>query len=141
MAVKEPKSMDELVYFTKRDLDNGKGEVTCWTYKGNCPECGKGKMGKPINEKTGKAKIRAKEYVCPECKHTVEKEEYEETLMAQAKYKCPECSASGEIEFPFKRKTVQLFDVETQKKKAAKALQFPCEKCGYKINITKKMKE
>ena len=64
--LKEPESMDELVYYTNRDLDNG-GEAVCWVRRGKCPKCGKGMMGKPRNPKTGKAKIRASEYVCPEC--------------------------------------------------------------------------
>lgn len=141
MAIKEPESMDELVYFTMRDLEGGKGNVKCWVYKGKCPKCKKGTMGKPRDEKTGKVKIRAKEYVCPECNYTVEKVEYEETLDAQATYKCPHCGNEGAVEFPFKRKKVQLWDEEAQKKKAADAIQFQCEKCKGKINITKKMKE
>ena len=102
MAFEMPESMDELVYFTNRKFDNGK--VTCWVYRNDCPKCGKAKMGKPKDEKTGKPKIRAKEYVCEACGNTIEKKEYEETLNAQAIYDCPHCQNHGEIEIPFKRK-------------------------------------
>ena len=66
-----PNSMEECVYFTRRAVGNGK--AVAWVFKEDCPECGKAKMGKPVNEKTGKAKIRATEYVCPACNHTIEK--------------------------------------------------------------------
>lgn len=141
MAIKEPESMDELVYYTKRDLEGGKGTVTCWVYRQPCPKCKKGLMAKPRDPKTGKYKIRATEYVCEHCGYTVDKEEYVETLNGQAKYKCPHCSHEGTAEFPFKKKKVQLWDEEAQKKKSADAVQFQCEKCKGKINITKKMKE
>jgi len=141
MTIKEPENMDELVYFTNRQLSGGKGTVTAWTYKEKCPKCGKGIMGKPKDAKTGKVKIRATEYECPECKYSAPKEAYEDTLTCQAKYKCPKCSFEGDIEMPFIRKKVQLFDEETQKKKSVDALQFQCKKCSEKINITKKMKE
>ena len=59
MAVREPESMEELCYMTQRSVGNG--NVRAWVYRGDCPECGKAKMGKPIDEKTGRAKIRAKE--------------------------------------------------------------------------------
>ncbi len=128
MALEEPTDMNELVYYTSRDLDNG-GEVFCWVKRGKCPACGNGFMGKPKDEKTGKAKIRAKEYVCPECGHTVEKTEYEETLTAEAKYTCPECGKQGETTGPFKRKKVKGVDT----------LRLQCEHCGGNIDITKKM--
>ena len=87
-------------------------------------------MGKPKDEKTGKPKIRAKEYVCPECGHSEEKKEYEETLTAEIKYTCPKCGNEGEIEIPFKRKKIDGTD----------ALVFNCQQCNEKILITKKMK-
>ena len=87
--VTEPESMDQLVYMTQRKI--GDGFVKAWDYRNDCPKCGKAKMGKPRDEKTGKVKIRAKEYQCPECKYTVDKQEYEETLTAEIKYTCPKC--------------------------------------------------
>ncbi|MFQ5474234.1 MAG: hypothetical protein ACE5DM_00190 [Candidatus Nanoarchaeia archaeon] len=125
--VTEPTSMKELIYFTNRDI--GEGKATAWVYRGDCPKCRKGRMGKPVNEKTGKPKIRAKEYVCPECGNTVEKKEYEETLECEIKYRCPVCRHEGEITVPYKRKKFGGKD----------AVVFKCGKCSEKIAITKKM--
>jgi len=141
MVIKEPESAEGLIYFTNRQLDGGKGYARAWTYKGTCSKCKKGIMGKPKDPKTGKVKMRAKEYVCSECDNVEEKEAHEVTLHCQIKYKCPKCSHEGEIEIPFKRKKIKLFDEKTQKKKSADALQFECGKCKENINITKKMKE
>ncbi|HLF54635.1 MAG TPA: hypothetical protein VI612_02860 [Candidatus Nanoarchaeia archaeon] len=128
MALRQPESTDECVYFTRRAVD--KGHVMCWVFKEKCPKCGKAMMGKPRDPKTGDVKIRAKEYVCPECKYTVEKGEYEDTLTANIAYTCPHCSNKGETQIPYKRKTFE----------GAKALVFLCDKCKGKIPITKKMK-
>ena len=127
--VNEPESMEQLVYFTRRAI--GKGDVKAWVYKGKCPKCGKGLMGKPVDAKTGKAKIRSKDYVCPECGHEVEKQAYEETLECEIQYTCPECGTKGEASAPFKWKTFQ----------GVKSIVVPCEKCKSKIAVTKKMKE
>ena len=129
MSLREPLSADECVYLTNRYIDD-KGMVRCWVFKENCPKCGKGMMGKPRDLK-GKVKIRAKEYVCPECSYTVEKAAYELTLTANIDYTCPKCEHAGETEIPFKRKKVEGVD----------SLVFTCQKCGEKIPITKKMKE
>ena len=126
--VKEPESMEQLIYFTNRDV--GKGAVTAWVYKGLCPKCEKGLMAKPKNEKTGRPKIRATIYVCPECGYEVDKKEHEETLECEIKYTCPECGHKGETAVLFKRKTYQ----------GMKAVVFQCEKCDAKIPITKKLK-
>ena len=128
MSFKMPDSMDECVYFTRRAI--GDGKVVAWVYKQKCEKCGKALMGKPV-DKDGKVKIRAKEYVCPACKHTVEKKEYEESLTAQVVYTCPECKNEGEIEIPFKRKNVN----------GVQTLRAKCEKCNANIDITKKMKD
>ena len=128
MPLKQPESMEELIYFTRREMDGGK--VVVWVSKEMCPKCGKGLMGKPRGS-DGKVKIRAKEYECPECKHIVEKGEYEDTLTASITYTCPGCKHEGEIEIPFKRKKV----------KGVNALRFKCEECGYDIIVTKKMKK
>ena len=134
-----PESMDELIYMTRRTVGE-KGKIMAWAYRQKCPECGKGLMGKPVDAKTGKPKIRSKEYECPECKHSVEKQAYEETLECEIQYTCPKCEHAGEIAVPFKRKSFQIIDEETGKKKAAKAVVFNCESCNEKIGITKKMK-
>jgi hypothetical protein len=120
-----PESMDACVYFTRRVLE-GDGKAIAWVSKEDCPECGKGKMGKPRDK--GKVKIRAKEYVCPECNHTVEKEAYEETLTCNIQFTCPACKKEGEASVPFQRKSY----------KGVKAVVFTCD-CGEKLGITKKM--
>lgn len=127
--VTEPKSMDELVSHTLRELPNG-GKIRLWANKQECPKCHKAKMCKPKDKKTGRPKIRAKEYICPECDFTQEKEEYEDTLMAEAIYTCPECKKDGEWEGPFKRKNIQ----------GAKTIRVVCEHCGAFIDVTKKFK-
>lgn len=126
--LKKPSSMDECVYYTSRDIFNG--DITVWVFKEKCPKCGKGMMEKPRDDK-GKIKIRANEYVCPACKYTVSKEEYEDTLTASAEYTCPGCRSRGEGQIPFKRKNIQ----------GVKTLRFVCTKCGANMDVTQKMKE
>lgn len=128
MALKQPESMDECVYFTRRAVDSGK--VMCWVFRETCPKCKKGLMTKPYDEKAGKFKVRAKEYLCGECGHSVPKQEYEDTLTANIQYTCPHCGKQGETQVPYKRKTYQ----------GVKAIVFECNDCGKKIPITKKMK-
>ncbi len=125
--LKEPESMDEIIYFTQRTI--GAGKTRCWVFKQDCPKCRQAPMGKPVEK--GKVRIRAKEYVCPKCNYSVEKKAYEDTLTANVHYVCPSCSFSGYAQIPFRRKMVQ----------GIPTLQFECEKCKSKINITKKMKE
>lgn len=129
MAFVQPKSIKEVIYFTNRTLANGK-PLKAWTYKMECPKCKKAKMGKPINPKTGRPKIRATEYVCPECNYTEEKIAHEASLKIQATYTCPECGKEGESEGPYKRKTYQ----------GVSSYILNCEHCDAKIAITKKMK-
>jgi len=136
MSLRQPESMEECVYFTKRTI--GEGGVTTWVFKENCSKCGKALMGKPVEK--GKVKTRAKEYACPECGYTVSKEEYEDTLTANIGYICPHCGFEAETQIPFKRKKIQLVNEETGKKKSADALRFQCGKCGKDIDVTKKMK-
>ncbi len=138
MSLKEPASMDECVYFTNRIIGNGK--IKAWVFREKCPKCGKGLIGKPKDKKTGKTKIRAEKYVCAECSYEAEKEEYEDSLMANIKYTCPGCSHSGEIQTSFKRKKIQRLDEKTGKKETIDAIRFQCEKCRQNIDLTKKMK-
>lgn len=127
MTLKQPTSMEELVYFTNRSVDNGKAKV--WVFKKDCPKC-HALMGKPKNSK-GKVMTRAKEYVCYKCGHSEEKKDYEDSLIANAEYICSGCGHKGEAEIPFKRKNIE----------GVQTLRFQCEKCGFNIDITKKMKE
>jgi len=128
MALKKPNSMEECIYFTRRAMDSGK--IMAWVFREACSKCKKGLMGKPVDAKTGSAKIRALEYVCPSCKYTVSKAEYEDTLTCNIEYTCPKCKKSGEATAPFKHKTFQ----------GVPAIVFECGACKEKIGITKKMK-
>jgi predicted RNA-binding Zn-ribbon protein involved in translation (DUF1610 family) len=84
MALVEPESMEECLYFSNRTLGE-LGKAKAWVYKKKCPECGKVKMGKPVVK--GKVKIRAIEYICPECDYTEGKKEHEESLNMNMKEK------------------------------------------------------
>ncbi len=139
MSLELPKSMDECVYYTLRTIGD-KGKIRAWVLREKCPECGKGLMGKPRDPKTGKPKIRATEYVCPECNHTVEAGEYEDTLTLNIIYTCPKCGNASETQMPYKRKKIKVFDEEKGKDVAVDAFRFECNKCGEKILIAKKMK-
>jgi len=138
MTLKQPKSMEECVYFTNRSVGDGKAK--CWVFKETCPKCNKGIISKPKDPKTGKPKTRADYYECPECHHQIPKQEYEDTLTANIEYICPHCKFKGEIQIPFKRKKIKRLDEETGKKKSIDSLRFECKKCGEPIDITKKLK-
>ncbi len=128
MSIQPPESMDGCLYFTNRSLDP-QGQIMAWVYKKECPSCHKAKMGKPVEK--GKVKIRAKEYVCPECGHREEKLEHEESCTVQAIYTCPECGKDGEGTAPYKRKSY----------KGVQSYLIECQHCQAKIPITKKLKK
>src|SRR3989338_2314471 len=127
MSLKEPESMEELVYFSNRSIGEGKAKV--WIERQQCPKCEKALMGKPKGD-DGSIKIRAKEYVCPACNYTVEKQEYEDGLTASIIYTCPNCRFEGEKQISYKRKSID----------GVQTLRFQCDKCNVYIDITKKMK-
>lgn len=129
MALKVPTDMSELLYMTIRKHD--KLAVKAWAYKKQCPKCKKGLMGKPVDEKTGRPKIRSTEYICPECNYAEDKSTHEDSLKLEAQYTCPQCGKSGEATIPYKRKTYM----------GVKAFVIDCEHCSNKIAITKKMKD
>jgi predicted RNA-binding Zn-ribbon protein involved in translation (DUF1610 family) len=128
MALIQPTSTNDLLYFSNR-LD-GNQRIKAWVYKKTCPQCGKGKMGKPVDEKKGKVKIRATEYICSACGYSEEKKSHEESCMLEASYTCGSCGKDGEATIPYKRKTYMGVPSYT----------FECAHCGVKIAITKKMK-
>ena len=138
MTLKQPTSVDECVYFTRRM--SGTSKIKLWVFRELCPQCKQDLMRKPHNPKTGKPKIRAKEYVCPRCKYTIEQKVYEDTLTANIDYVCNYCGYKGELQIPFKRKKIQIFDENEQRKKTVDALRFICSKCNKSIDVTKKMK-
>ena len=125
-----PESMDECIYFTRRKFDTNNGKIIAWVYKKDCPQCGE-KMGKPLDPKTGKPKIRADTYECPACKYSEPKKEHEESLNVEVVYTCQFCGHSGEATTEYKRKSWE----------GVKAYVFECGCCGKKIGITKKMAE
>lgn len=125
--LKKPESMEECVYFTRRSLGD-KGRVMAWVFKKTCDKCGEALMGKPVEK--GKVKIRAKEYVCPNCGNNEEKLEHEKKLEVSIDYTCPHCENEGEATTEYKRKTF----------KGVKAFVFNCEDCQEKIGISKKLK-
>jgi predicted RNA-binding Zn-ribbon protein involved in translation (DUF1610 family) len=128
MALIQPKSTNEVLYFTNRTLENG-GKIKAWTYKKTCPKCGKAKMGKPVEK--GKVKIRSTEYICPECGFTEEKVLHEESLTLDAVFTCPKCKKDGENSAPYKRKTYL----------GVPSYIVLCPSCNEKIPVTKKMKK
>ena len=134
MPMRKPESMDECVYFTQRSLENENGapngEIMVWVFREDCRKCGRSKMGKP-RDKSGKVKMRANEYVCPDCNYTVSRQDYEDSLVANAEYTCPSCGDKGEAQTPFKRKNIN----------GVQTLRFACNKCSGNLDVTKKMKE
>ena len=128
MPIKEPESMEDLIYFTNRTLESGKGKIKAWVRKKVCPKCGKAKMGKPVEK--GKVKIRAEEYTCPSCNFTEQKVVHEESLNLEAIYTCPECNKEGESTALYKRKSFM----------GVPAYVVECQHCKAKIPVTKKMK-
>ena len=127
MALTLPNSMDEVVYFTNRKIEPN-GNAKAWAFKIDCPKCKKAKMGKPIEK--GKVKIRATEYICPECGYTEQKAEHEAKLKVSIAYTCPACQNKGEAETEYKRKSFE----------GVPAFVFTCSKCNKKLGVTKKMK-
>ena len=124
-----PNSMNDCIYFTRRAWDNG-GKAIAWVYRKKCPKCSKGEMGKPLDPKTKKPKIRADTYECPECHFSEEKIPHEESLFVEIMYTCPHCGNKGDTTTRYKRVSWE----------GVKAYVFECGKCKKKIGLTKKMK-
>lgn len=123
-----PSSMDLCIYFTNRETPEV-GKIVAWVRRKECEKCHNGFMGKPIDPKTKRPKIRATEYVCPKCGFSVEKLEYESNCIVQIEYTCT-CGYSGRATTEYKRKSWN----------GVPSYVFVCESCGKKIGITKKMK-
>jgi predicted RNA-binding Zn-ribbon protein involved in translation (DUF1610 family) len=123
MALKQPESVDECVYFTRRALLPTKGRIVAWAFRKRCPKCRKGVMAKP--------KKSSPTYDCPSCGYAEPKAEHIADIKLNVEYTCPACGFSGEAQTEFKRKSWQ----------GVKAYVFSCGKCGEKIGVTKKLKE
>ena len=134
MGLREPTNVSDCLYFTKRVI--GKGGVKAWVFKGTCSKC----SGKMQAVKPESALAKPKEYACEACGNKITTKDYEGSLPANIQYTCPKCGNSSELQVPYVRKKVKIFDEEDRKEKQAEAIQFECGKCGEKINVTKKMK-
>jgi predicted RNA-binding Zn-ribbon protein involved in translation (DUF1610 family) len=130
MGLQMPNSVDECIYFTRRAFENN-GRSIAWVRKKPCPKCKKAVMGKPLDPKTKKPKIRADTYECPNCHFSEEKKAHEESLNVEILYTCPHCGNKGDATTQYKRK---VWD-------GVKAYVFECGKCRKTIGLTKKMKE
>jgi len=124
-----PESVNECIYFTRRAFDNN-GRAIAWVYRKKCPKCKNSTMGKPLDPKTGRAKIRSDTYECPNCHFSEEKVPHEESLMVEIMYTCQYCGHKGEATTQYKRVSWD----------GVKAYVFVCGGCKKKIGITKKMK-
>lgn len=133
MALIEPTNVSDCLYFTNRTI--GTGKIKAWVFKGIC-SCN----GKMVAVKPASALAKPKEYVCESCGKKVSTKEYEEALPINVKYTCPKCGNLSELQVPYKRKKIKIFDEEDQKERTADAVQFECGKCKEKLNITKKLK-
>lgn len=127
MALKQPQSAEECLYFTNRAIDSGK--AMAWVYRKECPKCKKGRLGKPI-KKNGKVDKKAEFYQCPQCGFQENMAECENSLSIEVIYKCPHCGKEGETTAPYKRRTWQ----------GIPSYVFECKDCGKTIGITKKLK-
>ncbi|MDD9953120.1 MAG: hypothetical protein OXR66_02185 [Candidatus Woesearchaeota archaeon] len=123
MTLREPESMDECLYFTRRKLEND-GWARAWVYRPLSPDGNP--LGKPKDPKTGKVKIRSKVYVDHETGYEVSADELD--LNVEIKYKSPFTGEEGETTVPFKWKTYQ----------GVKSIVF-LDSDGNKIALTKKM--
>lgn len=118
--LKEPNSMEECLYFTRRSI--GKGKIVAWAYRILCPKCKKANMRKENK--------RDKYYTCPQCEYTEDEKLHESKIKIEVKYVCPFCLFSGETTTEYKRKS--FYGVQ--------AYIFFCERCKEKLGLTKKMK-
>ena len=113
--VQMPNSMDECIYFTRRTFENN-GRAIAWVCKKVCPECGKAKMGKPLDPKTKKPKIRADTYECPACHFSEPKQQHEESLMVEI---CPDC------------RSIKVSLPRTTKEGRMTTINYRCDECGH----------
>lgn len=119
--MKEPESMGECIYFSRREFAPGKGHAMAWVLRKECPKCHKALMGKP--------KKTAKEYVCKACGYEEDLKTHEADVVLNIKFTCPFCNKTGEAETVYKRKTLY----------GKPAFCFKCDACGEKLGIYKRM--
>ena len=126
MALKDPKSMEDCFYFTRRKLE--KGSIVAWVLKPIGPHGGL--LQRPLNPKSGKVMKKSEVYVERGTDYEVPCKEIDPTLKVQIRYECPECAKAGETTAPYVWKTY----------KGAKSIIFYCNDCEAKLGISKKLK-
>ena len=119
--IREPESVQECLYFSRREFAPGVGHSVAWVFRKECPKCKKGLMGRP--------KKTAKEYVCKACGYAEDKKAHEEDVTLSIKYSCPFCAHKGFAQIPYKRKTLY----------GKPAFVFVCEGCSEKVGLYKRM--
>ncbi len=124
-----PTSMEDLLYFSNRKMPDGV-RIIAWVDKLTCEKCKKALMGKPINEKTGKVKIRAAVFVCPECEHEEPKTAHTKKLVMQIRYTDETGKNWKSAQTAYTLKTW----------KGMKAYVFQNEFTGEKMGVTKRLK-
>ena len=127
-TLKQPQSMDELMYFSRRTVMDGR--VVAWVFKPQCPECGDDRLEKPTNPKTGKKKTRSSKFVCETCGYEEKKKKTEERATVNIHYICPHCEHEGDTTTKYDRRTYL----------GKKAFVFKCDECWQEIPITKRVK-
>jgi predicted RNA-binding Zn-ribbon protein involved in translation (DUF1610 family) len=124
-----PDSIDDILNFTNRKLPDGT-KIVAYVPRQICPECKKADMGKPINEKTGRPKIRSKTYECPECGYEEPKQSHEDSCEVIVQYTNPEGTELKKTTASYERKTWR----------GMKSIIFHNEFLDERFGITKRMK-
>lgn len=124
-----PQSMDELLYFSNRRMPDGI-RIIAWVDKVSCPECSKATMGKPVDPKTGKVKVRSAVYQCPGCGFEEPKAAHEKRLVMQVRYTDETGKNWKAAQAPYQLKTW----------KGMKSYVFMNEFTGEKMGVTKRLK-
>lgn len=124
-----PQQMDDLLYFSNRRLPSGI-RMIAWVEKITCEGCKKALMGKPVDEKTGKVKIRSSIFVCPECGREEKKAVHTKKLTMQVRYTDETGKEWKKAETEYKLRTWQ----------GMKAYVFDNEFTGKPMGVTKRLK-
>ena len=126
--MRKPESMDECVYFTRREI--GEGKAMAWIFRKKCDKCQEGLMIKPLN-KRGKPDKKSPIYVCNKCNQEEDNESVESSYIVHIEYTCPNCKHEGQTTSEYKRISF----------KGIPSYVFECDNCHEKLGVTKKMKE
>lgn len=125
-SLPKPSSMEELLYFTRRTIKDGR--TVAWVFKVDCPECGDGVLQKPRKDDGG-VKTRSPYWNCSNCDYET-KDDVDEGLDVNIHYICPHCGFEGDAQTEYERRTYYGED----------AIVFQCRDCYQEIPISKKIK-